>query len=80
MYLLETQIALQGRLDPSGPGFFYAVATDHALRGRRDEALEALDRFASYGPPYLVEARLFPGLREDSQFQALVAGLSAPAD
>jgi len=73
LYLLETEIALQRRLDPNGPRLFYAVALDHALRGRRDEALEALDRIAAAGEPNIVEVRLFPALQEDPRFQTLVA-------
>ena len=59
------------------------VAELHALRGREDEALDALERAETNGSIYvlwhylLIHNRIFDDIRDDPQFTALVERVKA---
>jgi serine/threonine protein kinase/Flp pilus assembly protein TadD len=75
---LEEALATCARVTaafPTNPVGFYNLAGVHALLGRSDEALAALERDVQLGDTeweYLERDRWFAGLNDDPRFRALV--------
>jgi tetratricopeptide (TPR) repeat protein len=71
--LLAIDIEIHRRLDPDGTLQHYAVAMEQALRGRREAALEALQKVVEIDPTSFIDPRQFPSLVGVPEFQRLLA-------